>query len=121
VPVELVLNTAILVEVAAARRRGLTNGGRAILALSDAGAPTEPVPRHGVHLTETGFTRVEPGVEVDTVAIGYRAFWALRQHEDLTYNHPHGGHAKFLSGGLVEGETAALEIVAESIRAVLGA
>lgn len=119
-PAELVLNEGIIAEVVAARRRGLKNGGRAILALADAGAPREPVPRHGVHLTETGFTRIEPGLDTDAVAVGYRAFWAPLQEEDLTYNHPHGGHAKFLYGGLLEGESAALEIVAASIRAAIG-
>lgn len=115
---DLILNDTLLVEVATARRRGLKLGGELILELARAGAPTEPEPKHGVHLTETGFTRVEPGAEVDSVAIGFAAFWAVFQEEDLTYKHPHGGHAKFLSGGLIEGETAALELVAESLRQV---
>jgi hypothetical protein len=117
---DLVLNEALSVEVATARRRGMQVAGRAILALSDAGAPTEPEPRHGVHLTETGFTRIEPGAETDAVAIGYGAFWAVWQHENLAYHHPHGGHAQFLSAALVEGADAALEIVAASIREALG-
>lgn len=118
--VDLTLNPDILVEVATARRRGLSAAGKVILALSDAGAPTEPVPRHGVHMTETGFTRVELGGDVDSVAIGYGAFWAVLQEEDLTYNHPHGGHAKFLSGALVAGKDVALEEIAAQVRAVLG-
>lgn len=117
---ELVINEALQIEIATARRRGLKLGGELILELARAGAPTEPEPRHGVHLTETGFTRVEPGLEVDSVAIGFGAFWAVFQEEDLTYKHPHGGHAKFLSGGLIEGEQPALEVVAGTIREVLG-
>lgn len=107
------------VKVAAARRRGLKKAGQIVLALADAGAPTEPVPKHGVHLTETGFVRVLPGMEVDSVAIGYEAFWAVMQEEDLTYHHEHGGHAKFLSGGLLEGSAPGFEAVAEEIRLAL--
>lgn len=117
---DLILNETLLVEVAAARRRGLKLGGRAILALADAGAPREPVPKHGYHMTETGFTRIEPGIGVDAVAIGYTAFWAPMQEEDLTANHPHGGHPKFLAGGLIEGEAAALELIAADLRAAFG-
>jgi hypothetical protein len=114
---ELVFNDALLVEVATARRRGLKQGAQTILALSDAGAPREPEPKHGVHLTETGFTRIEvAGEGEDVAAIGYRAFWAAWQEEDLTYEHPHGGHAKFLSGGLLEGEEPAVAQVAASLR-----
>lgn len=107
------------VVVATARRRGLQAAGEMILGLSNAGAPKEPEPKHGVHLVETGFTRVEPGGESDAVAVGYTAFWAVWQEEDLSYHHPHGGHAKFLSGALLEGGEAGLEIVAETIREAL--
>jgi len=116
----LKLNETVLLEVATARRRGLKTGARLILALSDEGAPREPEPRHGVHMTETGFTRLEVGPDgEDIAAIGYGAFWAVFQHEDLTYNHPHGGHAKFLSLAVVEGEQPALEAVAAGIRELL--
>lgn len=118
---DLILNDAIGVEVSAAIRRGLKRAGQIVLAASDAGAPTEPEPRHGVHLTETGFTRVEPGVGSDAVAIGYGAFWAIWQEENLTYHHPHGGHAKFLSGALLETGQAAVEVaVAPELRQVFG-
>lgn len=30
------------------------------------------------------------------VHVGYRAPYAVKQHEDLTLNHPNGGEAKFL-------------------------
>jgi hypothetical protein len=118
---ELSLNETLLVEVATVRRRGLKKGADAILALADAGAPREPEPKHGVHMTETGFTRIEIGAEgEDVAAIGYRAFWAPLQEEDLTYKHPHGGHAGFLVGGLLEGEAPALELVAAELRELFG-
>lgn len=116
---DLTLNDAITVQVAAARRRGLKRAGQAVLAVSDANAPREPEPRHGVHLTETGFTRVEPGADSDAVAIGYGAFWAVWQEENLSYHHEQG-HAKFLSGALLEaGQAAVEEFVGEALREVL--
>jgi hypothetical protein len=117
--VHLTLNDTIGIRVATARRRGLKAAGDAILAISDLNAPREPIPRHGVHLTETGFTRIEPNEGQDAVAIGYSAFWAIWQEEDLTYNHPDGGHAKFLSGALLEGQAAVDEFVPAAIRAAL--
>jgi hypothetical protein len=105
---DLILNDAITIQTSAAIRRGLKRAGQVVLAASDAGAPREPEPRHGVHLTETGFTRVEPGVESDAVVIGYDAFWAIWQEENLAYHHEEG-HAKFLSGALLEVGQAAIE------------
>lgn len=115
---DLTLNS-VDVQISAARRRGLQKAGKIVLALADAGAPREPEPKHGVHLTETGFVRVLPGAEIDTVAVGYEAFWAVFQEEDMSYEHKHGGHAKFLTGGLVEGADAAFEAIAEEIRQAL--
>jgi hypothetical protein len=112
---DLTLNPVDVV-VATARRRGMKLAGDLVLALSDEGAPREPEPKHGVHMTETGFVRVQPGAEVDTVEVGYKAFWAVFMEEDLTAHHPNGGHAKFLSGGLLEGAAAGFDLVAEAIR-----
>ena len=117
--VRLTLNDALPLEIATARRRGLLKAADAVLAVSDLNAPREDVPRHGIHMTETGFTRIEPGVEEDVAALGYEAFWAVWQEEDLTYHHEQG-HAKFLSGALLEaGQAAVDEFVAAEIRAVL--
>lgn len=102
-----------------ALRRGLQAAGVEILAASDALAPTEPKPRHGVHLTETGFVRVVPGVNSDSVVVGYEAFWAWWQNEDLTYHHPHGGQAKFLDTAMLGGAERAGETIAAVIRAEL--
>lgn len=118
--VRLTLNDTLEMKVATARRRGLKAAGDAVLAVSDVNAPREPIPKHGVHLTETGFSRLEPGAESDAVAIGYTAFWAVWQHEDLTYHHPDGGHAKFLSEAVLEGQAAVDEFVPAAIREALG-
>jgi hypothetical protein len=109
------------VEVDAASARAVKRAGAVILALSDAGAPTEPDPRHGIHMTETGFVKViEAGLGGATAEIGYEAWWAIRQHEDMEYHHPHGGTAKFLELAVLEGKDAALAIMASDIRAALG-
>lgn len=101
--------------LATARRRGLQAGARLVLAKSDTLAPREAEPRHGVHMTETGFVRVEPGID-DTVAIGYEAYWAVWQNENLLYHHPEGGQAKFLDTALLTGAEMALEQVAIAMR-----
>lgn len=112
----------IELEVATARRRGLLKGGKTLLALSDAGAPTEDgEPRHGEHGVSTGFVKIAPGGDGDdTVAIGYEAYWMVFQHENLEYQHKDGEHAKFLEMAMLEGEEAALAVIAAEIRAALG-
>jgi hypothetical protein len=107
------------VQLSAARRRGLKAGGEAILALSDAIAPIEDVPRHGVHMIETGFVRPETDGDTDAAAIGYGAFWSIWQHERLDYHHTHGA-AKFLEIALLEGQETALGIVAAAVSEALG-
>jgi hypothetical protein len=115
---ELTLNP---VTVDAATHRALVEAGATILAMSDEGAPTEPEPRHGIHMTETGYVRVNVDAEGAVAEIGYGAFWALWQHEDLAYHHPHGGHAKFLELALLEGQEKAFALMAENVAAALEA
>lgn len=114
--VKVASNPGLVVQLAAARRRGLISAGELVLATSDAGAPREDNARHGVHMTETGFVRLEAALE--RVAIGYTAFWALWQHEKLEYHHT-VGHAKFLELALMELVAACMEIIAAEIRKVL--
>lgn len=117
---DLILNETIGIKVATARRRGLSKAGKAVLAAAIEGAPREPEPRHDVHLAETGFVRVEPGLESDAAAVGFTAFWAVWQEENLAWHHPHGGHAKFLSGALITtGEAALEEFVGAAVREAL--
>lgn len=116
--VKLETNPGLVVEWAAARRRGLQDAGELLLASAIEGAPRETgEPRHGVHGADTGFVRVEPLME--RVAIGFLAFWMLWQHEDLLYHHQIG-HAKFLELAILMFGNAALELVAARMRAVGG-
>jgi hypothetical protein len=115
--VRVELNPAVTVQLAAVRRTALAEAGKEILAISDALAPREPEPKHGEHLIETGYTQLEAEASGgDRVAVGYQAFWALFQHENPDYKHPHGGEWKFLEKALVRGNEAAFETVAKAMR-----
>lgn len=119
ISVKVNIPSGIDVQLATAIRRGEKLAAEQILAASDALAPREPNPRHGVHLTETGFTAIIPDPAGDIIVVGYEAFWAIWQNEDLTYHHPHGGQAKFLDLAFIGGAEKAMEIIAASVREVL--
>ncbi|SDJ07880.1 hypothetical protein SAMN05444157_1623 [Frankineae bacterium MT45] len=119
--VELTL-PPITVELAAARRRALLVVAAELMAVAAGLAPTEPEPKHGVHLRETAFVRLEAALDGgDQVAIGFDAFWAIWMHEWMDVAHPHGGQAKFLELPVVEGGEAAMEKVAALIREAIEA
>ena len=44
-----------------------------------------------------------PGLYAQASAINHGYNYALIQHENLSYNHPNGGQAKFLESAFVEG------------------
>lgn len=118
--VQLTLTANPSFAVRTAARRGLQEAGAAVLVVSNGLAPREPVPRHGVHMTETVFVHHQTGGGSEqAVAVGYRAYWALFQHEMLSYHHPHGGVAKFLELAVLEMEPAVLGIIARNIQEAL--
>ncbi len=119
ITVQVDLPKGIDLELVTAVRRGLKLAGEEILAASDVLAPREPEPKHGVHMTETGFTRIMLDPAGDAVMVGYEAYWSLIQNEDLTYHHPHGGQAKFLDIAFIGGAPRAMETVAATVREVL--
>lgn len=111
--------SAAAIQFAARVRADLAESGRPILEAAAAGAPYEPVPRHGVHLRETGYVRLAADVAgADRVAVGFTAFWAGWQHEHMDWHHEFG-HAKFLELAVVEGAQAWREGVAELVRNAL--
>lgn len=112
--VKVTSNPGLVVQLAAARRRGLQEAGAYILAIAMANAPREDgEPIHGYHGADTGFVRLE--AELERVAIGFEAFWMLWQHERMDYKHTHG-HAKFLELALLEYGETALGMVAAAMR-----
>jgi hypothetical protein len=111
-------DVARIVEMAG--REGLFNAGKLALAASDALAPKSNPKRHPLHMIETGFVQAGlGGGGEDQVKIGYRAWYAVLQHENLAYHHPNGGEAKFLELGMLSTDEAGLELIADAIRGVL--
>lgn len=48
-----------------------------------------------------------------TATIGYSLPYALRQHEELDYNHPKGGQAKYLEQPFLENEAKYIKALAD--------
>lgn len=96
-------------------RRALIAAGEVVLQASNAQAPREDEPRHGIHMTDTAIVAAQIGPDgEDGVVIGYGAFWAPWQHEHLDWHHEHG-HAKFLELAVVETEAVVLEMLTAAI------
>mgnify|MGYP001552492407 FL=1 len=107
-------------QIAAAVRTALVESAKPILEAAREGAPYEPVPRHGVHLRDTAYARLQAGQVggTDRVAVGFTAFWAGWQHEHMDWHHDHG-HAKYLELAVIGGAAAWHENLAELVRARL--
>ncbi|TDL43835.1 hypothetical protein [Microbacterium oleivorans] len=99
------INTPILSTAEKAAVEGAKNAGRAILKRSN-----ELAPRDDGDLIKSG------GVRVDdlTVQIGYSAFHARFQHENLDYQHADGGQAKFLEAAADQVDVE--RFIADSVR-----
>lgn len=95
--------------------RAMLAAATPILEAAAEGAPYEDVPRHGVHLRDTVFARINVGGDlVDEVQIGFTAFWAAWQHEHMDWHHEHG-HALFLSLAMAAGGQAWLDEVGVAV------
>jgi hypothetical protein len=70
---------------------------------------------------DTGDLRGSASSEVKTVSggfvaeVGFNEPYALRQHEELGYNHPKGGQAKYLEGPLIENQDKYFAAIKNSI------
>lgn len=106
----------VTVELAALRRRAMLTAAEPTLAEAVVLAPTEPDPKHGEHLRETAYLRLVAELGLDKVELGFTAFWAIWQHENIEWHHPNGGESQFLTKALVRGYEAWLERTAELIR-----
>ena len=54
--------------------------------------------------------------EGDKTVVGYTEPYALRQHEELEFNHPNGGQAKFLQQPLEENTDKYIRHVVDKIK-----
>lgn len=67
---------------------------------------------------DTGDLRGSGFAEINKneATIGYTEPYALRQHEELSYNHPQGGQAKYLEEPFVKNTPKYIKHLADSIR-----
>lgn len=96
----------------AATKRGLYLAGEHILNVSNRQVPHEDgdLERSGV-VTEG--TDLEVGISYDTP-------YAVRQHEDLSYQHDAGRNAKFLENACRSERNTAAKIIQKSIKSATG-
>ncbi|WP_327671824.1 MULTISPECIES: hypothetical protein [unclassified Streptomyces] len=104
--------TAATREIRAAAARGLHLAAEHVLTQSQAVVPLDESP-----LQQSGTTSVDDGSL--TAAVSYDTPYAVRQHEELDYQHAPGRQAKYLEQPLnaARGEVAAL--IAAQIRRAL--
>lgn len=89
---------------------GLKAGGELVLEKAN-----QLVPVESGDLKDSGIVTVDG----DTATVTYTSEYALKQHERLDFDHPGGGHAKFLEIGALANAAAIEEEIAERIRARL--
>lgn len=54
-----------------------------------------------------------------TAILSYQEVYALRQHEELSYNHPKGGQAKYLEQPFKENSNKYVQHIKDSVRKVV--
>jgi hypothetical protein len=97
----------ILARVEALAPVALTTGANLIATASDAQVPKD---------TKALVNSRQIEVDEHQAAISYNTSYAHKQHEDLTYNHPHGGNAKYLENPMHSEAEAVFEIIAGVMR-----
>ena len=99
----------ILTVVEKAVQEGLRDVGRETLRIARELSPTE-----------TGQSDKSGFVAVDdlTVQVGFQSLVSMLQHENLDWEHPNGGQAKFLEGAAAQVDVG--EVVARATRRDLG-
>lgn len=112
-PVEFTWNgDKIAGNVQSAKTAALRQAAEAILNESNARVPVE-----SGALKASGSTAVSG----DEAAIGYSIVYAARQHEEIGWNHPNGGQAKYLETAFNAKQGDALRIMAQTIKGAIGA
>lgn len=92
--------------------RGLNILGEHVLNESN-----DRVPLDEATLQRSGVVSVDE-VEL-TAAVSYDTPYAVRQHEDLTLNHPNGRRAKYLESAWADSQHLAPQIIGNQIRRAL--
>lgn len=76
------------------------------------GKSVERAPVDTGDLRGSGFAEVNG----NETTVGFTAVYALRQHEELQYNHPQGGEAKYLENPLKENTNKYIQWLKESTK-----
>lgn len=99
---------------------GLTKAAHALLAESQSRVPVD-----SGDLRRSGTVHPATMAELQS-AVSYSALsedgypYGIRQHEDMTLSHPHGGEAKFLEKPAREMQDKLMRVVATEIRRAVG-
>lgn len=102
----------VLAGFKAGKQAGLRQAAEAILAESNSRAPV----RDGA-LRGSGSTAVSG----DEAAVGYSIIYAARQHEEIGWNHPNGGQAKYLETAVTAKSGEVGQIIAQAVKNAMGA
>lgn len=82
------------------------------IGLDLSGKSVKRAPLDTADLRGSGFSKVEG----DSVTVGFTAVYALRQHEEMNYNHPRGGEAKYLERPFRENTAKYIKHLADSTK-----
>lgn len=96
----------------AAAYQGLVAGGEHLLSESKAEVPID----QRILQNSGAVTPLPP----DSVAVSYNTPYAVKQHEELSYNHPKGGKAKYLEDPYHREKNTIRKLIATTIRRALG-
>lgn len=96
----------------AGKQQGLRMAAEGILNESNARAPIQ-----------TGALRASGSTAVsgNQAAVGYSIVYAARQHEEIGWNHPNGGQAKYLETAVTAKASEAQQVIAQAIKNGMGA
>lgn len=67
-------------------------------------------------LRGSGKVELETNGDKITATVSFNTPYAVRQHEDLTYNHPRGGEAKYLEKPFVANTPRYIQHIRDSVR-----
>jgi hypothetical protein len=91
--------------------RAMTMGAEVLLDESNRKAPIET----GA-LIRSGVAKAEG----NKAAVGYNTPYAIKQHEELGYQHDQGREAKYLENALINNKTQIFDAIADEIKRSLG-
>ena len=89
------------------------------VALDLIGKAKERAPLDTGDLRGSGFANMTEGNNKYKAKVGFSEPYALEQHENLQYQHPRGGEAKYLENPLKENEERYIDHIKSKVRRVI--